>query len=171
MNKSVGFKFDPYSTVFLCFHKMFPKKRAEIEWAENLISEDLAWGKTDILSHSLASVSIDTSQSIAGSIDTLIHELAHVGRGFPSNKSTHRKVFVESGGHDKRWTEVYNDLWRNYEKHRLTYLFIFKIGKPKCVSKREVFQLMSAVVDKSFNNQMTKRRRRKKNVPDKTASR
>lgn len=146
----VTFKFDPFATVIACFTRMFPKKSASIDWDERLHKEECAWGKTDLIHSAIPSIAIDSSQSVASAVDTLIHELAHVGRGHPANRLKNLKKFVDNDGHDSKWEDIYSSLWREYEKYQLTNLFLSRIGQPKMLSDTELHKLISAFVDASY---------------------
>jgi len=74
--------FDPFGLVLEVFNELYPAKAATVVWRQGMReSGNACYGCTDF-EHVPPIVSVDVDLPVAGAVDVLAHELAHVAAGF-----------------------------------------------------------------------------------------
>lgn len=87
---------DPFQAVLTAFARLYPGVRCAVRWVDGLHEEEGAWGRTHFDEDSPL-IELDGNCPVAGAVDVLCHELAHVVVGYEA-------------GHGDLWRLVYETL-------------------------------------------------------------
>jgi len=99
--------FDPFMTLIDIFEKHHPGVSAEVKIVLGLKVQAGAYGAIFFPNNGTRPIiSIDADASIAGAVEVLAHEFAHL-------------VVGEQAGHGKSWGKVFDQIWEDFNK-RLT---------------------------------------------------
>lgn len=72
---------DPFSAILDAFNARHPDAGVVVQWVTDLYAEERAWGRTHFDEDPIV-IEIDGQIPVAGALDVLAHELAHVAAGF-----------------------------------------------------------------------------------------
>lgn len=94
-------KFDPFGLLIRLFNDTGCPVNVTVEFVSGLHAQEGRWGLTNFSDDGKAEIHIDGDCPVAGAVDVLAHELAHVIAGFDA-------------GHGKAWEQAYSALHRRY---------------------------------------------------------
>lgn len=87
---------DPFQAILDAFRRLHPDARCRVVWVEGLHEGEGVWGRTHF-NIDPPLVELDGFCPVAGSVDVLCHELAHVAAGLEAE-------------HGDAWSATYDDL-------------------------------------------------------------
>ena len=87
---------DPFQAVLTAFARLYPEARCTVQWVSGLHEEEGAWGRTHF-DEDPPLIELDGNCPVAGAVDVLCHELAHVAAGYEA-------------GHEDSWRRGYETL-------------------------------------------------------------
>lgn len=99
--------FNPFELILQVFNDLYPGKAASVEWVSGLRQERNAWGSTVFEEGKAPEVLIDVRCPVAGAIEVLAHELAHVAAGVPHD---------DADGHGDEWEAAFEAIHREYSQ-------------------------------------------------------
>lgn len=104
--------FNPFALMIDVFNDLYPDKQATVWFATGLRQERNAWGQTGFPDDGGEPlVQIDVDCPIAGAVEVLAHELAHVAAGCPHSD--------DDDGHGPEWQKHFDAIHEAYNQRVL----------------------------------------------------
>lgn len=97
-------KLDPFGLLLRLYDESCCPVDVTVEFVAQLQKQEGGWGRTHFHDDGTAEIHIDGDCPVAGAVDVLAHELAHIIAGFEA-------------GHGKAWEQAYSELHRRYGEH------------------------------------------------------